>query len=30
MGVDVTAPQNKRIIAALSGLDSGRSVNLPD
>lgn len=31
MGVDVTAPQNKRIIAALSGLNSGHSfLNLPD
>lgn len=30
MGVDVTSPQNKRIIAALSGLDSGHHVNLPD
>lgn len=30
MGIDVTAPQNKRIIAALSGFDSGRSLNLPD
>lgn len=30
MGVDVTSPQNKRIIAALSGFDSGRGWNLPE